>query len=221
MTTIKADLHIHTTFSADSEITPEKLVARVQEIGLGCVAVTDHNTAEGSFKVRDLNPPFIVITAEEILTTEGEIIGLFLNQSIPRGLSPEEAIARIHAQGGLAYVPHPFDHFRSSALQGKTLERIIGSVDCIEASNARTVPLQDLSRPQELAEKYGKPMGAGSDSHSFEEVGRSYVEMETFAGPEEFLQALRSGKIHRYEASKIAYASDMGGRFLRKIIRGH
>lgn len=218
---IKADLHIHTTYSGDSEIKPEQLIPRVQEAGLNCIAVVDHNTAEGSLKIAAMSPPFKVITGEEILTPEGEIIGFFLKETIPRGLSPEEAIRLIHAQGGLACIPHPFDRFRSSAMQQKTLERIAPLIDIIEVANARTLPFQDLSQPERFAAKYAKPAGAGSDSHTLAEVGRTYVGLADFNGPVEFLQALIKGDIHRYKISAVAQAKLLTGRLARKMVGRH
>ena len=215
---IKADLHVHTTFSGDSEITPEKLVARVRAVGLDCIAVADHNTAEGALKIKGMAPPFKVIVAEEIETPEGEIIGLFLKETIPAGLTPEETVTRIHAQGGLACVPHPFDRFRSSAMQEKTLERIAALIDIVEVANARTLPMQDLSRPQKFAENYGKLMGAGSDSHTLPEIGRAYVEMPDFNTPEEFLQAMMQGVVHNYRVSAAAQARGLAGRLTRKLV---
>ena len=215
---IKADLHIHTTYSGDSEITPEKLITRVQAVGLDCIAVADHNTAEGGFKLREMAPPFKVIAAEEIETPEGEIIGLFLKETIPAGLTPEETIRRIHAQGALVCVPHPFDRFRSSAMQEKTLERIASLIDIVEVANARSLPMQDPSRPQKFAEKYDKLMGAGSDSHTLAEVGRAYVEMPDFKSPEEFLKAMAQGIVHNYRVSATARARGLAGRLARKLV---
>ncbi|MCL2150527.1 MAG: PHP domain-containing protein [Dehalococcoidia bacterium] len=214
---IKIDLHIHTTYSNDSEISPAQLIARAQEVGLGAVAVVDHNTAEGSLKVASMSPPFKVITGEEILTPEGEIIGLFLKETITPGASPEETIRLIHAQGGLACVPHPFDRYRSSAMQRITLERIAHLLDIVEVANSRTLPFQDLSRPEQFATKHTKPMGAGSDAHNPAEVGLAYVETADFDNSEEFLKALSQGHIHYYKASTGA----MAGRMARKLIGKH
>lgn len=216
---IKADLHIHTTFSGDSEISPEKLIERVREAGLGCIAVTDHDTAAGGLKVAGMKPPFKVIVGEEIDSNEGEIIGLFLKETIAHGLSPEETISLIHRQGGLAYIPHPFDRFRSSAMQRRTLERIAGIIDAVETANARTLPVQDLSLPGKFALEMHKPMGAGSDSHTLEEIGRAYIEIDDFDNPESFIEALKKGKIHPYHASAAAHLSGMVNRIARKVSR--
>jgi len=218
---IKADLHIHTICSGDSEITPEQLIARVQEVGLNCIAVVDHNTTEGAFKTAALTPPFKIIAGEEILTLEGEIIGFFLKETIPPGLTPEETIRLIHAQGALACVPHPFDRFRSSAMQKTTLERIAHMLDIIEVANARTLPFQNLSQPEQFAAKHAKPRGAGSDSHTLAEIGRAYVELTDFNNPSEFLKALAQGQTHRYRVNIGAQVWQLTRRLLRKIRGKH
>ena len=128
---IKTDLHIHTHYSGDSDIKLEKLVERCRILGLGAIAVTDHGTAEAALTLAAQNTPFKVIVGEEVLTTEGEIIGLFLKETVPGGLSPEETIRRIRQQGGIACVPHPFDRYRSSAMQSATLERIVEQIDIV------------------------------------------------------------------------------------------
>jgi len=102
---------MHSHFSPDSDVTPERLVARCEKVGLSCIAVTDHNTVEGALAARKI-APFTVIIAEEVGSSEGEITGLFLQETIPAGLSPLETVRRIKDQGGLVSVPHPFDRSR-------------------------------------------------------------------------------------------------------------
>ncbi|MCX5994798.1 MAG: PHP domain-containing protein, partial [Chloroflexi bacterium] len=91
---LKADLHVHTRYSEDSLSPPEKIVQHCLKVGINCLAVTDHNTITGAVEVKRL-APFKVIVSEEILTTQGEIIGYFLTEEIPPRLSPEETVARI------------------------------------------------------------------------------------------------------------------------------
>ena len=115
---IKADFHMHTHFSPDSETPPEKLVARCVEVGLSCIAVTDHNTIEGALEVERI-APFMVIVGEEVASSDGEITGLFLKEPVPKGLSPQETARRIKDQGGLVSLPHPFDRFRRAGPESK------------------------------------------------------------------------------------------------------
>jgi len=218
---IKADLHIHSNYSNDSDISLDKLIERCHKLGLGAVAVSDHGTAVGGLRLVSMRPPFKVIVAEEILTTEGEIIGLFLKETIPSGLSPEETIKRIHQQGGLVNVPHPFDHFRSSAMQAETLERIAVQIDIIEGFNARTIPLQDMSLPRRFAQQHHILMGAGSDAHSIIEVGRGYINMPDFTGSKDFLKAVASSRIHGDNPNLFIYAGTLTRRIARRLRGKH
>ncbi|MDO8490700.1 MAG: PHP domain-containing protein [Dehalococcoidia bacterium] len=192
---LKADLHLHTTSSRDSAVTPELLIARCKETGINCVAVTDHNAIEGALALKK-TAPFTIIVGEEIRTTHGEIIGYFLSERIPRGLSPEETISRIKGQGGLVCVPHPTDRFRPSALDPKSLQAVLPQVDIIEVFNARTPLSRDQKKARLLAQNNGLLASAGSDSHTPGEIGNAYVEMPEFTTPEEFKSALAQGTVH-------------------------
>jgi len=215
---IKADLHVHTRYSGDSDTTFEKLVERCKTMGLGAIAVTDHDTAEGALALARQVLPFKVIVGEEVASTEGEIIGLFLKESIPGGLSPEETIKRIRQQGGLVCVPHPFDRYRSSAMQAATLERIAGQIDIVEVFNARSIPAQDLSLPGKFAESHKLLKGAGSDSHSAAEVGRAYVTIPDFEGRDDFLKAMAQAQIHAQHHSPFIYVRSLSRR-IKKLFR--
>ena len=192
---LKVDLHMHTSFSPDCLIPPEKLVARCQQVGLNCIAVTDHNTIQGALAMRAL-APFTVIIGEEIKTTEGEVAGLFLQETIPAGLSPQETAQRIKEQGGLVSLPHPFDPFRRSALSPQGLEAVLPYTDILEAFNARNFRARDNARAHRLALERQLLVSAVSDAHALRELGNAYVEMPEFDGtPEGFKQALAQGRI--------------------------
>jgi len=160
---------------------PEDLVGRCVETYLDCVAVTDHNTIAGALEVQRL-ASFEVIIGEEIKSEGGEIIGLFLKESIPRGLSSLETVQRIKDQGGLVSVPHPFDHFRRSVIQRDALDEILPYVDIVESFNARNTLQMDNRKALELACNHSILMSAVSDSHTLFEVGRTYMEMPDFDG---------------------------------------
>lgn len=191
---MRADLHTHTHFSRDGLTSPKVFVERCLQAGIDCVAVTDHNSIQGALEVQRI-APFKVIVAEEISTSEGEIIGLFLSEAVPKGLTPEETVRAIREQGGLVCVPHPFDRLRQSELREDALLRIVGDVDIIEAFNARTTLQRDNERAARFAAEHGKLMSAGSDAHTPGEIGLAHVEMPDFEGPEEFLAALGEGRI--------------------------
>ena len=191
---LKADLHVHTKYSLDCNTPVEKIVSRCLEIGINCIAVCDHGTTKGGLKVQSI-APFTVIVAEEILTPDGEIMGMFLEETIPSGLAVKEAISQIRAQGGLVCLPHPFDIFRHSALRNKIIEEIVGEIDIIEIFNSRTLPPRHSAKALALALKYGLAKSAGSDAHTPNEIGNAYVEIPEFKGKGDFLTALEKGKI--------------------------
>jgi predicted metal-dependent phosphoesterase TrpH len=142
-----------------------------------------------------MKTPFRVIVGEEIYTRDGELIGLFLERTIPPGLPLEETIARIREQNGVAYVPHPFSRNRMRHLRRSVLERSVPLLDAIEVFNAREAFAGDNARALAFAIRHGLPGGAGSDSHRPNEIGRAYVEIPDFATRDEFLAALRSGLV--------------------------
>ncbi len=193
-TLLRVDLHTHTFYSSDSRLTLEAAVAGWQAAGITCVAITDHNTIAGALVLREQGA-IRVIVGEEIRTCEGEIIGLFLEEEIPRGLTPEETIARIRKQGGLVMVPHPFDRFRRSRLSEEALLRVRHQVDILEVFNARTPLPWDNERALRFARENHITPAVGSDAHTARELGRAYVEMADFATPDAFLTALRQGRL--------------------------
>lgn len=214
---LKADLHSHTHFSKDSLTSPQKYVATCLKRGINCVAVTDHNSIRGALAVREL-APFPVIIAEEVRTTQGEITGLFLTEEIPGLLSPEETVRRIKEQGGLVSIPHPFDRFRGEPIEEDALLRVIDQADIIEVFNSRTTLPADNDRARALAEEHGLAMGAGSDAHSPWEIGRTYIEMPEFDGtPQDFLRALRQGRIVARRSSPLIHLVSRWAVTMRKL----
>jgi len=201
---LKADLHIHTEYSMDCNASLEEIIDRCLELGINCVAIADHGTAEGALKMQTI-APFPVIVAEEILTPQGEIMGMFLKETIPSRLSIEQAISRVKAQDGLVCIPHPFDTFRRSALNAKTAEKIVEQIDIVEVFNSRAFFLRDSTQAQIFAQKYGIPGSAGSDAHTLGEIGNAYVEMPEFNGRDDFLQALAGGKIFGHRSNPLVH----------------
>jgi hypothetical protein len=186
---------MHTHFSPDSQVSPERLVARCEQVGLNCIAVTDHNTTEGAKAVRRI-APFLVIIGEEVLTSEGEVTGLFLTETIPSGLSPIETARKIKDQGGLVSIPHPFDRFRREVISRSALEEVAQYADIIEVFNARNNLSADDRKAADFARDHGLLTSGVSDAHTTMELGRTYVEMPEFDGtPEGFKLALGQGVI--------------------------
>lgn len=184
---------------------PEELVDRCLETGLNYIAVTDHNTIEGARQVRAL-ASFPVIIGEEIKSLGGEIIGLFLRDPVPKGLSPLETVKRIKEQGGLVSIPHPFDHFRRSVIRREALQEILPYVDIVEVFNARNTLQRDNRKALDLALEYDILMSAVSDSHTPMEVGRPYVEIPDFDGtPSGLRQALIQGTLVRRQITPLIH----------------
>jgi predicted metal-dependent phosphoesterase TrpH len=198
---IDVDLHMHTDHSGDCATPVEVLLATAREQGLGAIAVTDHNEISGALQARaqaaELGPgPSVkVIVAEEVKTaSQGEVIGLFIEEKIPRGLSLEETVAEIKRQGGLVYVPHPFDRMHSVP-DYEHLLKILDDVDAIEVFNPRVAIGAFNEEAVRFAAKYRIVAGAGSDSHVAQGLGSVRIRMRDFDGPAEFLQSLRDADI--------------------------
>jgi predicted metal-dependent phosphoesterase TrpH len=192
---VKADLHIHSKYSMDCDTRLEAIIKRCQELAIDCVAIADHGTAEGGLKMKKI-APFKVIVAEEVLTTQGEIMGMFLKETIPSGFSPVETVRRIREQGGLVNIPHPFETMRGSALKQPYLDEIADEIDLIEVLNSRSPFHANSDKARDFAARHGIPGGAGSDAHSIHEIGNAYIEMPDFNTPQEFLAAVAKGKIY-------------------------
>lgn len=167
------DLHCHTNASFDSLSDPVKVARAAVRLGITHLAITDHDRIEGALRARDGAPDGLtVIVGEEVRTTAGDLICLFLDAAVPPGLPPVEAIARVRAQGGLVGIPHPFDRHRSSmANVTEQLDALAALVDWVEAFNARVVFREGNERAQAFALRTGLPGVAVSDAHSLLEVG--------------------------------------------------
>lgn len=215
---IKADLHIHTCYSVDCLSPLKRIVACCLELGINCIAVADHNTITGALKLKEI-APFKVIIAEEVLTPVGEIMGLFLSEAVPRGLSPQETISRIRSQGGLVGIPHPFGRSLPWNVNPLTSTEILSQVDIVETFNSRTPFSNSNARAWKLAKEHGKAASAGSDAHTLGEIGRAYVEMPEFDGPDDFLNSLAQGKIFGQKSSYLAHLASTWAK-IRKYTLG-
>jgi glycosyltransferase involved in cell wall biosynthesis len=192
---IDVDLHMHTDHSPDCATPVEVLLATAIEQGLGAIAITDHNEVSGALAAAAIAVGIKVIVAEEVKTaSQGEVIGLFLERKIPRGLSLAETVAEIKAQGGLVYVPHPFDRMHSVP-DYEHLLTILDDVDAIEVFNPRVAIGSFNEEAANFAAKYRIIAGAGSDSHVAAGLGSVRIRMRDFDGPTEFLESLRDADI--------------------------
>ena len=199
--------------------TPDQIVRHCLSVGISCLAVTDHNTISGALEMKRV-APFRVIVGEEILTTRGEIIGLFLSEEVPPRLTPVETVSRIKDQGGLACVPHPFDRFRPhSRLRPDVLEALAPALDLIEVFNSRTYLLSDSARALEFAQSHGLPGTAGSDAHVIGEIGRSYVEIPDFNDAEQFRLALSQARVIARKTPILTHFYNIRNRLLKRLGR--
>ena len=184
---IHADLHVHTSHSKDCAVPVEAVLATAREVGLGALAIADHNTISGALEAAEMvGDGLIVIVAEEVMTQSGEVIGLFLREPIPKGLTFEEALSLIKEQGGLVYIPHPFDRLRTTPSYRLMVDNL-HRIDVIETYNARNYLASFNLNAERFASKYNLAAGAGSDSHVLPGLGTAMLRMPRFQ---------RAGRVH-------------------------
>lgn len=185
---IKVDLHVHSTYSSDSIITPKELVFYAKKRGLDAVAVTDHDQVEGARKIAK-ETDFLIIPGTEVSSLDGHIVGLNIQEVIQRGLSSEETADRIHQQGGIAVACHPYALFKGSV--GKHVNK---KFDAVETKNASSFPYWSASRKAELlADKFGLPKVAGTDAHIGQAIGCAYTAINAELNAEAILKAIVAG----------------------------
>ena len=192
-----ADLHSHTSASFDCLSAPRDVVRAAASRGLTHLAITDHERLEGAFEARQAAPDGLtVIVGEEVRTRDGDLVCLFLEEAVPRGLSAEETIAAVREQGGLVGVPHPFDRSRGSLLRDMTMAALAPQVDWIETHNARVMVGDGNLKAALFATEHGLPGIAVSDAHSVLEVGIAYTAFDGDPStPEGLLEALATALI--------------------------
>lgn len=193
---IRLDLHVHTTYSFDSTIEPAGLREACRERGLAGVAITDHDSLRGSLEFAAELPDLLIVPGSEIRSAEGEIIGLFLSEEVPPGLTAPETMRRIREQGGVVLIPHPFDIVKLRRMTSHRLEELKGEIDAIEALNGKPRWWLANRSAGRFAARLGLPVTAGSDAHKAGHVGLLYTEMEEFSGPAGFLSSLRDASVH-------------------------
>jgi predicted metal-dependent phosphoesterase TrpH len=204
---VRVDCHLHTAVSGDAVTSIDELAERVEQERLDVVCITDHNVTTAAVAAAERDIGARVIVGEEIRTRDGDVIGLFLTERIPYVLPLAEVTGLIRAQGGLIYLPHPFDPGRSSL--GLVAEQLCahGLADVVEVFNAKISDQSLNEQAAQLAARFGLPGGAGSDAHDPDGIGAAYLEMPDFDGPREFLTSLAQAEItgeHRPHAIRYA-----------------
>jgi glycosyltransferase involved in cell wall biosynthesis len=198
---VHVDLHMHTDHSPDCATPVDTLLDTAKRVGLGAIAITDHNEISGALEARERANGIKVIVAEEVKTADqGEVIGLFIEEKIPRGMTLQETIAEIRRQGGLVYVPHPFDRMHAVPDYEHLLD-VVEDIDAMEVFNPRVAFSAFNEEAARFAAKYRIVAGAGSDSHVAQGLGSVKIRMRDFDGPEEFLESLRDADIVRKKQS--------------------
>lgn len=220
--TVKAEFHVHTNFSNDSLLNKYLilLMCKIKQIGL--LAITDHNEIEGAVRIgKFLNKYGIeVIVGEEIMTSSGEIIGLYLTDKIEPGLPVEETIKKIKDQNGIVYLPHPFDEKRyKTVLNSKMQEKYKEYFDFIEIHNGRNINLKFSNRQKELQQKMKINKIIGSDAHTFIELGRNYIEME-LPTRENIIECVQKGVFHEKKCIKVSHFLTKIDRIIKLIEKG-
>jgi predicted metal-dependent phosphoesterase TrpH len=219
---LRLDLHNHTFFSSDGLMTPAVLLDTAKRRGIGCIAVTDHNTVQGALAAvalsgSDESLPR-VIPGIELATRVGEIIGLYVYEDIPRGLPLAEAVARIREQGGIVYLPHPYDLFRRGAVRRKERETAAGWADIVEVVNGRSLSAWAARRSEKLAKRLGKSGGAGSDAHRKGEVGRAVTLVREYPTRDTLVGLVAEGAVsHRLGCRQ--YTLNWGRQALAPVTR--
>jgi predicted metal-dependent phosphoesterase TrpH len=204
--TVRVDLHSHTMWSGDSTTTPDEVYHAVEASGIDVLCITDHHAIVGAHELADWLPCRVVV-GEEMRTHAGEIIGLFLTERIPIGLSPRDTANAVRAQGGVVYVPHPFDPKRRN-LSTPALDDLVGQglVHALEVHNAKTDDEELNQRAVEYAARHGLLAGAGSDAHVPDAIGAAYLEMPDFdhTDPAAFLTSLAKATVvgHHFDAPR-------------------
>jgi predicted metal-dependent phosphoesterase TrpH len=188
---VRVDLHLHSHYSPDGQSSLDELIRRCAECGLDRIALTDHNTVEGALVLAEMAPD-LAIVGEEARTREGEVIGLFITDRIPPFLPAENVMDMIHEMGGLTYIPHPLDRRRAN-FRAERIVELADKIDIIETYNAWCEPATNQAAAR-LATELGKVAATGSDSHSARELGSSWMEIENYTGPQDFLEKLRHAR---------------------------
>lgn len=223
---MRLEIHCHTKYSKDSLLAFPLLYLKCKLCGINCIAVTEHNNIIGATKFKEYcqkrKKNLFVIVGEEIMTKSGEIIGLYLQKEIPEGLSCEETIAQIREQNGIVYIPHPYDEKRKkTVLKEESIKEFAPVIDCMECHNGRNVsPLYD-KKQHEIATKYGITKVIGSDAHTFLEIGRNFMNVESIPDtPEKFRSVIATATFHEKKCIKLCHQITRIAKLIRIIEKG-
>jgi len=210
------ELHSHTHYSKDSVVKFETIQHICHQRQIDKIVITDHNTAEGALAFQKIAPQ-LVIVGEEIMTTKGELLGYFMQETIPAGLTPRDTIRALRAQGAIISVSHPFDELRKGAWFEHDLLEIIHEVDAIETFNARCVVDRYNDRAKAFAKQHGLLGTVGSDAHLPQEYGMTVARVQPFQTPQEFLQALQAATTQEHLSPSYVHVGSSLAKWSRKL----
>jgi predicted metal-dependent phosphoesterase TrpH len=219
---LRLDLHNHTHFSADGLMSPAELLAAAKAKGIACLAVTDHNSVEGALRAVELADADLtlprVIPGIELSTSDGEVVGLYIWENIPAGLSLLGAVERIKGQGGIVYLPHPFDRMRRGAVSRRVRSTAAELSDIVEVVNGRSLTPGANEKALRLARKLGKPEGAGSDAHRPADVGIASVLVDAYPSRDILVSLVERGRVV-HDLSLWEYTLNWGTQALAPVTR--
>jgi predicted metal-dependent phosphoesterase TrpH len=219
---LRLDLHNHTRFSSDGLMSPATLLETARVKGIGCIAVTDHNTVEGALEAVALSDADLflprVIPGIELSTLDGEIVGLYVWDDIRPGLPLVEAVELIRGLGGLVYLPHPYDVLRRGTISRRARSRAAELSDVIEVANGRSLGPRAGDKASRLAGFLGKPGGAGSDAHREAEVGLAWVEVEAYPTRDTLVSLVAAGRVV-HDLNLWEYTLNWGAKGLTPVTR--
>lgn len=212
----RVELHAHTYYSKDCLLEPDTIIRACREKGLDRLVVTDHNAIAGALELK-ARAPDLIIVGEEVKTTEGELLAFFVQEWVPPGLTPQEAIARLRDQGAFISVSHPYDRLRHGAWREPALLEIVDQVDALEVFNSRCIFSADNAAALALAQQYGKLKTVGSDAHTVREMGRATVEIAPFDSPASFKTNLATARFHTTLSSAWIHWASTYAKWVRKL----
>jgi len=220
---VKVELHTHTNYSHDSLLNKWLYLALLKLKGINVVGITDHNEIEGAKKIKEFLGKFgiKVILGEEIFSEKGEIIGLFIEEKILPGLSPRETMLQIKKQGGIVYIPHPYDEKRyKTVLPEEDIKLNSDLIDVIETHNGRNIRRFFSDKQLEICKRYNKITCVGSDAHTFIELGRNYNVMEEFNDSLDFLDKLKKSESVKKDCLQVCHQLTKIDRIIKLLGKG-
>ncbi|RME84620.1 MAG: PHP domain-containing protein [Caldilineae bacterium] len=215
----RVELHCHSRYSPDSLTEPEEILAACRERGIDRIAITEHNTIEGARVLKEMAPDMVIL-GEEIRSTEGDIIGWFMQEEVPKGLSPDETIAALRAQNAVVCIPHPLDELRGgSALGREVVCSLIDRIDALEVFNSRCLRMADNDAAAALAREHGLLATAGSDAHTAAEIGRAVMIMPPFNDADSFRRSLALARIEGELSPRTVKAATLYAKIMQRLRR--